>query len=261
MCNSFYSDEFLKQNYYAELKQLIEKTYANGGNKKVVLLVHSMGAPVSLFFLTKVVDQAWKEKYLKAYVSMSGVWRGAANAAKAFVSGENEDIVVDLPIWARASQRSYPSTALLLPYPSDTWTKEDVLIITPDRNYTAWDYEALFNDIGYPRGYDMFLETKDLAAPLIPPNITTYCYYGYDYPTPLQFKYTAGEFPDIEPIVYNGNGDGTVNIQSLLACSLWKDQMPFNLTMAGFRYVEHVDIIKNSDVIQHVDDVVCNVKE
>ena len=55
----------------------MEKTYANGGNKRVVIVVHSMGAPVTLYFLTEIVDQEWKDKYLKAFVTVSGVWRGA----------------------------------------------------------------------------------------------------------------------------------------------------------------------------------------
>ena len=251
----------MKQNYYADLKNLIEKTYANGGNKSVVLVAHSMGAPISLYFLTKYVTQSWKDTYLKAYVTISGAWRGAASAAKAFVSGSNENIVIDLPIWGRASQRTYPSTALLLPYPSDTWPKDEVLFVTPQRNYSAWDYKALFDDINYPRGYDMFLEVKDLTNGMIPPNVSTYCFFGTEYPTPTQFIYTKGEFPDTEPIQINGNGDGTVNINSLTACKRWVGQMsPYNVTVVGFPDVEHVSAVMNILVLQHVNDVVCNLR-
>lgn len=253
-------DELVKQGYYADLKKLIETTYANGKKKRVVLIVHSMGAPVSLYFLNKYVSQAWKDTYLKAYVTISGVWRGAVNAVKAFVSGQNEDIVIDLPIWGRAAQRTYPSTAFLMPTPSDTWTKENVLIITPKRNYTAWDYQALFNDINYPRGYDMFLEVENLTSHLIPPNVTTYCFYGHQFPTPKQYVYTKGEFPDTEPIQIIGDGDGTVNLNSLVLCKQWRGQMPYNLTILGFSDVEHVDAIKNSAIIKQVDEVVCDLK-
>lgn len=251
----------MKQNYYANLKQLVEKAYSNGGNKSVVLVAHSMGAPTSLYFLTKYVTQSWKDTYIKALVTVSGVWQGAAKAAKAFVSGDNEGIYIDLPIWGRASQRSYPSTAWLLPYPSETWTPYDILITTPTRNYTAWDYQVLFNDIKYPRGYDMFLEVKNLTGSLIPPNVTTFCLYGYNVPTALQFHYTEGEFPDTEPDVVNGNGDGTVNLKSLLACKQWVGQMPYNLTVKGYSDVEHVQTIKDADVIADIDNIVCNMKE
>ena len=258
-CNSPI-DGLLKQGYYVNLKTLIETTYANGGNRRVVLVAHSMGAPISLYFLTKYVTQEWKGTYIKAYITISGVWRGAVNALKAVLSGQNEGIVFDLPIWGRAAQRTYPGISFLLPTPSDTWTNDTVLVTTPRKNYTAWDYKALFDDIGYPRGYDMFLEFGMLTSDLIPPNVTTYVYYGYQYPTPDRLVYTVGEFPDTEPILIMGDGDGTVNINSLLSCQRWKKQMPYNLTMVGFLDVEHVDAIKNDDVIKHVDDVVCNLK-
>ena len=249
-----------KQGYYADLKALVERTYASGGNKRVVLVVHSMGAPITLYFLTNTVDQEWKEKYVKAFVSISGAWRGAAKALKAFVSGENEGIVIDLPIWGRSAQRSYPSTAFLFPFPSATWTRDQVIITTPQRNYTAWDYQNLFNDIDFQRGYEMFLEFSNLTGYLPPPNVTTFAFYGCQYPTPEKFIYTEGEFPDTEPNEIMGDGDGTVNINSLESCSVWKSQMNYALTMAKFPDVEHVEAIKNYDIIQRVDDIVCNMK-
>lgn len=253
---SHVTDDYLPQGYYDGLQRLVEKAYVNSNNSAVTLVVHSMGAPTSLFFLTKYVTQAWKDKYLKAYVTLSGVWRGAAKAAKAFASGDNEGIVIDLDIWGRASQRTYPSTAWLLPYPSDTWTKDDILVVTAERNYSAWDYQEFFDDMKYPMGYDMFEKVKHLTGPLPPPNVTTYCYYGTDMPTPKQFQYGKGEFPDTDPHTINGNGDGTVNIQSLEACQRWKGQQKYDVTWRSFSGVEHVHMIKNSDVIKAVEAVV-----
>ena len=123
-----------------------------------------MGAINSLYFLTKYVDQAWKDTYLRTYITIAGAWRGAAKSAKAFASGDNEGIPIDRDIWDRAGQRSSPSTAWLLPYPSDTWSQDDILVVTDKRNYSAWDYEDFFQDMGYPRGYQMFLEIKDLTG-------------------------------------------------------------------------------------------------
>lgn len=253
-------DLLQKQGYFSELKTLIEKTYAAGGDKRVVVIVHSMGAPVTLYFLTDIVDQVWKDKYLKAFVTISGVWRGAANALKAFVSGQNEGIIIDLPIWGRAAQRTYPSTAFLMPPPTDTWPRDRVLIVTPQRNYTAWDYQSLFDDISFPRGYQMFADFGTLTSALTPPNVTTYAFYGHQFPTPEKFVYTEGEFPDTEPEELMGDGDGTVNLVSLEACRRWAREMNYDLTMVKFADVEHVNAIKNAEVIQHVDDVVCNLK-
>ena len=260
VCSVSPTDGYLKQDYYANLKLLVEKTFANGGNRKIVLVAHSMGAPTSLYFLTKYVSQAWKDAHIKAYVTISGVWQGAAKAVKAFVSGDNEGIYIDLPIWGRASQRTYPSTAWLLPNPSSIWSDKDTIVVTPQRSYSALDYQCLFDDIGYPRGYDMFLETIQLTSSLIPPNVTTFCYYGCDVPTPIQFRYTEGEFPDTEPIIVNGNGDGTVNLRSLTACEKWATQMPYGFSSKNYSGVEHVSTVKTPALIADLDNVVCNMK-
>lgn len=123
-----------------------------------------MGAINTLYFLNKLVDQHWKDKHLRTYITVSGVWHGAAKSVKAFVSGDNEGIILDKDIWGRDGQRSYPSTAWLLPYPSDTWTKDDIIVVNEKRNYSAWDYEDLFKDMNFTRGYEMFIEVKNLTG-------------------------------------------------------------------------------------------------
>ena len=251
-----YPDALLQQGYYDNLRSLIENTYQLAGNAPVTLVVHSLGAPTSLFFLTKVVDQAWKDTYIKAYVTLSGAWRGAAKVAMAFISGDNEGIFIDRPIWGREAQRSYLSTAWLLPYPSDTWTEEDILVVTGNKNYSSWDYYDLFNDIDYPLGYAMFEQVVNLTAPLPPPGVPTYCYYGADVKTPLQFIYRTKGFPNEQPTILYGLGDGTVNDNSLTSCEKWKDQQTQPVTLKAFSGVEHVSMLKSQPVIQAVQDIV-----
>lgn len=218
-----------------------------------------MGAPTSLYFFTKVVDQKWKDTYIRDYITISGVWRGTAKSARAFASGDNEGIWIVPSGKGRAGQRTYPSSAWLLPYPSDTWTKDDVLVVTPKRSYSAWDYKDFFADMNYSRGYEMFEETMNLTGALPPPNITLHCLYGSNVnTTPVQFVYTEGQFPDHQPKTISGDGDGTVNIMSLRACERWKGKQSYPVTTRGYSGVEHVDTIRNDDVIKYVDAVVYN---
>lgn len=221
-------------------------------------MAHSMGAPTTLYFLTKVVDQKWKDTYLRDYITISGVWHGAAKAVKAFASGDNEGIWIVPNSEGRSGQRTYPANAWLLPYPSDTWTSKDVLVVTPTANYTAWDYKALFSAMNYSRGYEMFTEIMNLTGALPPPNVTLHCLYGNQVKTPLQFIYEAGEFPDTQPKTITGNGDGTVNVNSLTACERWKTEQKFGVTLQPFDGVEHVDTVRNDDIIKYVDSVVYN---
>ena len=173
----------------------------------------------------------------------------------AFVSGDNEGIFIDRPIWGREAQRSYLSAALLLPYPSDTWTEGDILVVNDNRSYSAWDYYDLFNDISYPQGYAMFEQVFNLTGPLPPPGVPTYCYYGADVKTPLQFIYKGKDFPNTQPTIVYGLGDGTVNDKSLASCERWQQQQTQPVFLKAFSGVEHVAMLKNHPVIQAVQTI------
>jgi len=63
---------------------------------------------------------------------------------------------------ARVEQRSMPSSAWLLPY--DTfWNSDEILVSRPGRNYTVDDYQQLFQDIGFPDGYQMRKDTAKFS--------------------------------------------------------------------------------------------------
>lgn len=247
----------LRRDYFTDLQKLIEEMYTDSGNKKVTVLTHSMGGPMSLYFLTKFVSAEWKETYIKQYITLSAVWGGAAKSARAIVSGDNEDIFIDKPIWGRASQRTYQSTVWLLPPPGDLWTSEDVIVSHNGKNYSAFDYKQLFEDIQYPIAWDMFLGVKDLTSDFLPPNLTTYCYYVLDVDTPRLFLYSDG-FPNESPYVVNSNGDGTVNERSLKVCERWKGQQTQMIYKKSFSGIEHVDMVRDSRTIEAVADILRN---
>ena len=260
-----HTDGHLKQGYYANLKKLIETTYNTSGGRRVVLVAHSMGSPISLFFLAKFVNQTWKDKHIRAYITVSGVWHGAGQLMKAIVSGNNDHIFFEKDILSREIQRSLPGNIWLLPFPSDTWTHKDVLVVTPTKNYTAWDYKELFHDMNYTHGWRMYNEVKNLTGHLPAPNVTMYCFYGKSYnSTPQQFVYGPGEFPNKDPsTIIMGHGDETVNLKSLMACSRWKGagDQHYDVTLREFPNVEHLDMIKNQDVIKALDAIVYSPDE
>lgn len=73
-----------------DLKDLIEDTYNKNGKLPVMLIAHSMGGPMSLYFLNKQT-QAWKDQYIKCLVTLSGVWGGSMKAIKVYAIGECTD--------------------------------------------------------------------------------------------------------------------------------------------------------------------------
>jgi lysophospholipase-3 len=63
--------------FYQNFTKLIEDTYYVNNGTPVMIIAHSMGNPVTLYFLNNYVTQQWKDKYIRIFVSLSGVWGGA----------------------------------------------------------------------------------------------------------------------------------------------------------------------------------------
>lgn len=78
-------------------------------------------------------------------------------------AGDNLGMFVVNTLKARVEQRSMPSSAWLLPY--DTfWNSDEILVSRPGRNYTVDDYQQLFQDIGFPDGYQMRKDTAKFST-------------------------------------------------------------------------------------------------
>ena len=242
--------------YYEHLYSLIEETYLINNRAPVTLLAHSMGGPVSLFFLSKVAPADWKASRIKQYITLSGVFAGCVDPLKAIISGDNEGIVTASPLVIRELQRSCGSEVFLLPFPSSLWTKDDVLVVQPERNYSIYDLEALFTDLNYTNGWAMWEGVQNLVSDFPAPNVTSFCFYGTNSSTVEQLIYNTGQFPDKQPSFKYGNGDGTVNLRSLQACSQWTSRQTPQVTMRGFSGVVHTNMVEDINVLKAVQELV-----
>ena len=115
-----HAEQLSDRGYYSNLKQLVQQMYADNGNTKVTLVVISMGGPVSLYFLTQVVSQEWKDMYINAYVTLAGGWSGVANFLSPVLTPPAESSFLALPINATTDEiltvyRSFVSVHWLLP--------------------------------------------------------------------------------------------------------------------------------------------------
>lgn len=64
----------MPENFHSNFKKLVETTYSENGNEAVTLISHSYGCPVTLYFLS-LQSQGWKSKYLKQWITLSGIFR------------------------------------------------------------------------------------------------------------------------------------------------------------------------------------------
>jgi len=72
----------IEETYYPKLKDLIEQAYEKNDGLKVILVTYSMGGPISARFLSKFVDDSWKEKYIKKVIMIGPSVGGASTSVE-----------------------------------------------------------------------------------------------------------------------------------------------------------------------------------
>ena len=158
------------------------------------------------------------------------------------------------PLIARPMERSFPGTMWLIPDDS-FWKPTEILVATPQRNYTVKDYKQLFSDLNFTEGINMRQDVEPLIKGLKPPGVEVHCIHGDNVPTMDSFTYRKGQFPDSQPTINRGkNGDGTVNARSLEGCLKWKKQkQPFYFKK--FNKVSHLGILEDDGAIKYIKKV------
>ena len=145
------------------------------------------------------------------------------------------------------------SNIYLLPS-RELWSADEVLAKTPERGYTVDDYDEFFKDIGFPLGTTLQELVGNPTHPLIEhaPNVTVHCLYGTGVNTPESFTFGEGEFPDTQPQMAYGDGDGTVNTRSLQACSRWDQRQPYDVTLKQYPSVNHNGVLSDERMHNHI---------
>jgi lysophospholipase-3 len=135
------------------------------------------------------------------------------------------------------------------------WDKDEVVIVSPMRNYTVYQYKEFFDDINYPTGYEYWLNNKDLLDELKAPEIEIHELYGTQMPTPGVLLYNNRTFPDLQPAVLPDNGDGTVNIRSLRGFQNWQEKQKQDIHTLELPGVEHLVILRHPMTVNYVTQV------
>ena len=142
------------------------------------MIAHSM----SLYFLTQQT-QAWKDKYVRSLITLSGPWGGSAKSLEVFTVGT--DFKFDIPIFGntvkeavRDVERTNPSLAWMMPS-SQIWS-EDPLVKTTvngqEKDYTAANIGDFFKLLDVPNMAMMYEDTRGLTADLPSPGVEV-CHY------------------------------------------------------------------------------------
>ncbi|CAH8591602.1 unnamed protein product [Schistosoma turkestanicum] len=239
-------------DFMNKLKLLVEETYENANGRPVVLLGHSMGSLYTLNFLNQQTKQ-WKKKYIKSYISVSAPFGGAVKALLSIITGDNFGIFYRSPLSFQPALRTFSSVISNIPDPR-IWPNDEVLISTPNKNYTAHQYATLFEDIGFSVGYQVYKkainEFMKLDYPKDVPEV--YCVYSSGLLTMKRLIYKSpsvfrSAFPNQSPKLEYEDGDGTVNIHSLQHCNKWPNVSVIHLITSN-----HVPILSDKRFIKFI---------
>ncbi|KAG9138566.1 hypothetical protein Leryth_012911 [Lithospermum erythrorhizon] len=198
-----------------DLKTLVEIASSSNGGKRVILLSHSLGGLYVLEFLNRS-PLAWRQKYIKHFIALSAPWGGTVEEMLVFASGSTLGVPLVDPLLVRDEQRSSESNLWLMPSPY-VFSKKTPLVITPNTSYSAHEITRFLQDIGYPEGVDPYItRIVPLAGNLTPTEVPITCIFGSGVATSETLFYGDGGF-DKQPEIIYGDGDGTVNMVSLMA--------------------------------------------
>lgn len=242
------------QAFFGALKSLVEETFSSNGNSPVLLIAHSMGGPMSLVFLQQQT-QAWKNKYIRALVTLSGAWAGSVKALKVFAVGDDLGSYVLRQSILREMQITSPSLSWLLPS-SLFWKESEVLVQTDGQNYTIKDLKQFFDDINYPLGWEMRKDVEQYSLNFAAPGVEVHCLHGFGVDTVDSLVFKSGKFPDGYPNFVYGDGDGTVNKRSLEGCLHWVGKQKQKIYHQTFPKVDHMGILTDPKVLDYIKQLV-----
>lgn len=248
------------EEYFARVKALIEETFLANEATPVILVTHSMGGTMMLYFLNHQ-SAGWKARYVRALVTLAGPWGGSVRALKVFAVGDN------LGNWLLSEkklmweQRSSSSLAWLMPQ-REFWGTEEVLVQTADSNYTVGDYRRFFEDLEEPSAWAMRKDTEGLLEGLPAPGVEVFCLHGAGVATTERLVYAAGEFPGTDPsTILTGDGDGTVNLRSLTGCTRWAGQQRQPVHHKALPGIDHMAILRDEGAAATVATLIDNINK
>ncbi|XP_052134056.1 lecithin-cholesterol acyltransferase-like 1 [Oryza glaberrima] len=183
----------------ADLRCLVEHASRKNGGKPVILVTHSKGA--------HGIVVAMQSLAASAYAAPGSLAR---------------------------TERSYGTVFAALPSPNVFGGAP--LVVTRRRNYSAHNISEFLVVVGFSGEEVKLYRTRvlpvnsGLRAPCVPMTAV----YGAGVPTPEQLVYWDGDFSKAPEVVY-GNGDGAVNLVSVLA---WNTVVGHDLEQGFFKAVK-----------------------
>lgn len=227
-----------------------------------------MGCTQMLVFLRQQ-SAAWRQSRVRKLIALSSPWGGAIKALKALVVGDQLDLPLVSEAKMRRLARGYPSIAFLLPQPEIfNQTNKNrvepggpVLVQTPQRTYKVHQLDELLRDLNLTLQLDWYQRTASLIKPLEPlADLELDCIHSLNVPTPESLIFAnQTDFPNGQYQLAMGEGDGTVNYESLMVCDQWARMLPQKVRHTIIMNTNHLGVLSHKTTLSHItDDVLTN---
>lgn len=241
--------------YLQQLKDLIENASVVNGGKPVIIISHSLGGLYVHQLLLRTTT-SWRMKFIKHFIALSTPWGGTVQEMLTFASGYTLGVPLVKPLLVREEQRSSESNLWLMPSPT-LFGHVKPLVITPNANYTAKDIPRFLTDIGFSEGVHPYkTRVLPMVEKLTAPEVPVTCIIGSGIHTPETLFYDAKGF-DKQPSIIWGDGDGTVNLLSLLAVqSQWINQP---LRIINVKGLSHTSVLSDQRSLYQVLKLVSDI--
>ncbi|CAL4958083.1 unnamed protein product [Urochloa decumbens] len=215
--------------YFQQLTRLIEDASRSNHGRKVILFGNSYGGMVALDFV-RSTTMAWRDAHIKHLLLVAPLPSGGflqpvrymASGSDFLCMGPYDDAAVvpgttPLALALRPMWRSLESSVVNFPSPA-VFRRRAPVVVTRDRNYSAAEMEEFLYAIGAAAAAAEPFRRRAVPrmgyfqAPMVP----TTCINGVGSDTPERLVYWDGDF-DKEPEIVYGDGDGDINLVSMLA--------------------------------------------
>jgi lysophospholipase-3 len=203
--------------FRSSLTRLVEGASARNGNRPAILVTHSFGGLYATEFLSRA-PLPWRRRHVKHRV-MLGLGVGGSPLilqVLAAAAAPNPPPATLRGTVLAFGNRSFGSTFSLLPSPKVYGAAP--LVVTRARNYSAGDIPEFLAAAGFfddevaryrTRALPVTLNFRVRLVPMTSVN-------GVGVPTVDKVVYWDGNFTEM-PRVVNGDGDGIVNLEQVLA--------------------------------------------
>lgn len=245
--------------FFTNLTSLIETSYATNNCSKMTLICHSMGCLNSVHLLNGK-SLKWKNKYIRRLISIAAPWSGSFKAIHAMLFGDKLGVAILDGKVVRKLQGSFPSLFYLFPR-SPAYSKDRLLIETTNKNYTLENIDELFEEMeNIPAKY-MLKDAMAVAKKLAAPQVEVWCLYSSGIETATNIIYDGSIDEDNKSTTIYGNGDGTVNFESLSSCRLWTRQQSQPIHIKEFKGVTHIGMLRSKEVSQFISEQIMRTSD